>query len=88
MLVDGTFPEYRRIVPELPPPGSRKGRPAVQSYRTSYLADFAKVADGKIASIRLHAYENDGPAVVFVGGRDECLRRPDALPGRAAGRVP
>ena len=71
VLVDGTFPDYRRIVPELPPPGSRKSRPAVQSYRTSYLADFAKVADGKNASIRLHAYETDGPAVVFVGGRDD-----------------
>jgi hypothetical protein len=45
----------------------------VQSYRTAYLADFAKVADGKDASIRLHAYEDGGPAIVFVGGRDDCF---------------
>ncbi|HXR29347.1 MAG TPA: hypothetical protein VN772_07180, partial [Solirubrobacteraceae bacterium] len=69
----GTFPDYRRVIPELPSPGSGKCRPAVQSYRTSYLADFAKVADGKIASIRLHAYEAGGPAIVFVGGRDDCF---------------
>jgi len=73
VLVDGTFPDYRRVIPELPSPGSGKCRPAVQSYRTSYLADFAKVADGKIASIRLHAYEAGGPAIVFVGGRDDCF---------------
>jgi hypothetical protein len=73
VLVDGTFPDYRRVIPELPNPGSRKGRPVVQSYRTAYLADFAKVADGKDASIRLHAYEDGGPAIVFVGGRDDCF---------------
>jgi hypothetical protein len=29
------------------------------------------VADGKIASIRMLAYETGGPAVVFVSGRDD-----------------
>jgi hypothetical protein len=71
VLVDGAFPDYRRVIPELPSPGSRKCRPVVQSYRASYLADFGKVAEGRTATIRLLAYEAGGPAIVFVGGRDD-----------------
>jgi hypothetical protein len=71
VLVHGTFPDYRRVIPELPRAGKLRARPVVQSYRTSYLAGFAKVVGGKIASIRLLAYETGGPAVVFVGGRDD-----------------
>jgi len=69
VLVDGSFPDYRRVIPDLPLPGSRQCRPVIQSYRTSYLADFAKVADGRNASIRVLAHEPAGPAIVFVGGR-------------------
>jgi DNA polymerase-3 subunit beta len=58
--IDGTFPEWRRIVPE-----TTNGKPA--QFNPAYVGDMAKVMKALGASICGIAYNGEGPALITFG---------------------
>lgn len=58
--VDGTFPDWRRIIPS-----ETDGRPA--QFNPAYIGDFVKVKKALGANTFAIAYNGDGPALVTFG---------------------
>jgi len=58
--IDGTFPDWRRIIPK-----ETDGKPA--QFNPAYVGDFAKVTKALGQGQTAFAYNGDGPALVTFG---------------------
>lgn len=78
--IDGTFPEWRRVLPKDPPTELKHA-----VFNPAYLVDMVKIAvtlDGKGSFPSVHS-DGVNPALVTFGAREDCLavlmpRRDDA----------
>ena len=77
--VDGTYPDWRRVVPtgEETPSGANDGAEHVH-FNNRYVGDFEKMADilcgkGTIGQSMLHPVSASHPCLVTFGEREDCL---------------
>jgi hypothetical protein len=65
--IDGTYPDYQRVVPHVFPEKS-----VTAWFNASYLDDFGKVAAtcGKSRAVAVYSGSDNGPAVVMTGRAD------------------
>lgn len=67
-ILDGTFPEWRRVIPE--PPKALNHSRIGMNYR--YVFDFGDIGDAIGSRAQVHPNSTD-PALVTFGNRDDCL---------------
>jgi hypothetical protein len=77
--VDGTFPDWRRVVPtgEETPSGANDGAEHVH-FNNRYIGDFERMADilcgkGKLGQSVLHPVTASAPCLVTFGERADCF---------------
>jgi len=69
VLIDGTFPDYKRIIPQ----GSPQGEGAVQAYNHVLMSKFGKLSTAKEGGLCIFAAEKGDPGLVSIQGRDDLL---------------
>lgn len=70
-LIDGTFPDYRRVLPSDNAPADWSGK-RLPSFNPDYLASFGKVSasEGGKKMIAIHPSISEGPAIISTGRAD------------------
>lgn len=73
--VDGTFPDWRRVVPTgLEQPSSKADdAPGRVHYNLSYVGDFAKMGKLLDGAPMMHPTSASNPALVTFGEREDCF---------------
>lgn len=64
MLIDGTFPEYERVIPRGP------FNPCNTSFNPRYLGDFKRMTNERECSLSIRTTEDMGPAIIRVDAVD------------------
>jgi DNA polymerase III sliding clamp (beta) subunit (PCNA family) len=68
--IDGTFPNYRRVIPPL---SVYKKGAGTSAFNARYLADFGKAAKllgCRLEQITIYNHESNGPARVLIQGKE------------------
>jgi DNA polymerase-3 subunit beta len=89
--VDGTFPDWRRVVPtgEEQPSGKPDDAPGAVHFNHAYIGDLAKMGKLLGGSSMLHPVSASHPCLVTFGEREDCLavlmplRRGSGIQGEA-----
>lgn len=67
VFIDGTFPDWRRVLPDLPMPETVGG----DVFNARYLNSFGSLSTSRLAVISLFQKQHQSPTLVRVLGRDD-----------------
>lgn len=73
--VDGTFPDWRRVIP--PADGFKPGEDKTPAhFNPDYIYDLGQMSralGGSVSSFKIHAWDKESPHGVTFAGREDCF---------------